>query len=304
MPPSGPFPPFLRAKLTASSMSGTQVAVAAAVAGVGAYALYLRKSASANATDKPSLASFGFHSLRLHSTELVSHNVKRLRFELPNSTQPSGLSLTSALLTISIPAGRWLPVLRPYTPVNSLDETGFVELMVKHYPGGKQSSHLHSLKPGDRLTVAPIKELSWTPNKHPHVALIAGGAGITPMYQLTQGILNNPEDKTRITLVWGVNTDSEIFLAEQFGALQKKFPDRFKAIYVVATPESSSPHPKGFITKQILEDAGLSASSEKNKDIKVLVCGPPPMEKALKGAKSKPGVLTELGYSPAQIYSF
>ncbi|KAK3358290.1 ferredoxin reductase-like protein [Lasiosphaeria ovina] len=231
MPPSGPFPPFLRAKLTASSMSGTQVAVAAAVAGVGAYALYLRN-----------LASFGFHSLRLHSTELVSHNVKRLRFELPNSTQPSGLSLTSALLTISIPA----------------DETGFVELMVKHYPGGKQSSHLHSLKPA-------------TDSPHPQ----------------------NPEDKTRITLVWG------------FGALQKKFPDRFKAISCVATPESSSPHPKGFITKQILEDAGLSASSaEKNKDIKVLVCGPPPMEKALKGAKSKPGVLTELGYSPAQIYSF
>ncbi|KAK3389527.1 hypothetical protein B0H63DRAFT_518761 [Podospora didyma] len=285
-------------------MSSTQVAVAAAVAGLGVYALFLRKGPDAADKPKKNLGSFGLHRLTVHSTELISNNVKRVRFELPNKSQPSGLALTSALLTISMPSGSWVPVPRPYTPVNSLDEPGFVELMVKHYPGGKASTHIHSLKPGDTLTVLPIPGFAWAPNKHSHVALIAGGAGITPMYQLTQGILNNPEDKTSITLVWGVNTDDEIFLKEEFGSLQKKFPDRFKAVYVVAKPDAASPHPKGFITKEILEEAGLSATSEKNKDIKVLVCGPPPMEKAMKGAKKEPGVLTKLGYTPGQIYSF
>lgn len=170
--------------------------------------------------------------------------------------------------------------------------------MVKLYPGGKQSSHIHSLKPGDYLTFAPIPELKWTPNQHSHVAMIAGGAGITPMYQLARGILKNPEDKTRITLVWGVNTDSDLFLKDEFDALEKKYPGRVKTVYVVATPEAGSPYQKGFVTKQILEGAGLSPS-EKNKDTKVLVCGPPPMEKALKG-----GVLAELGYDKKQIFSF
>lgn len=181
--------------------------------------------------------------------------------------------------------------------------------MVKHYPGGKQSTHIHSLKPGDRLTFAPIPALKWVPNKHPHVAMIAGGAGISPMYQLARGILKNPDDQTRITLVWGVNTDSDIFLRDEFSAMEKQHPGRVKVVYVVASPDAGSPHQKGFVTKQVLENAGLSPTSEKNQGIKVLVCGPPPMEKALKGTKSlmggaKPGVLQELGYTADQIFSF
>lgn len=195
---------------------------------------------------------------------------------------------------------------------NHPDEPGYIELMVKKYPGGRQSTHLHSLKPGDLLTFAgPIPEPVWTPNKHPHIALIAGGAGITPMYQLARGILSNPQDQTRVTLVWGVNTDEDIFLGREFGDLEKNHPGRFKAVYVVATPDAGSPHQKGFVTKKILEGAGLSAADEKNKGTKVMVCGPPPMEKALKGSKgfgpfgsTKGGVLAELGYTPDQIHSF
>jgi cytochrome-b5 reductase len=278
-------------------MSTTQAAIATAVAGIGIYALYLRKSSPS--TGKPVFASKGFKSLKLHSTELINHNTKKLRFELPDASQASGLALASALLTVSFPGGGWIPTLRPYTPTNDLAEPGFVELMVKHYPGGKGSTHLHSLKPGDSLTFFPIPGYGWSTNKHPHVAMIAGGAGITPMYQLTRGILKNPDEQTRITLVWGVNTDSDLFLKDEFNALEKKFPGRFKVIYVVATPDAGSPYQKGFVTKQVLESAGLSPTSEKNTGTKVLLCGPPPMEKALKGT-----VLKELGYTKDQIHSF
>ena len=97
----------------------TQVAVAADVAGIGPYALYMRKN-SAPTMGKPIFGSFGFHSLKLHSSEMINHNTKKLRFELPDASQPSGLALSSALLTVSFPNGRWLPVLRPYTPTNDL----------------------------------------------------------------------------------------------------------------------------------------------------------------------------------------
>lgn len=174
--------------------------------------------------------------------------------------------------------------------------------MVKLYPGGKQSPHLHSLQPGDTLTFAgPIPEHKWTPNQHEHVALIAGGAGITPMYQLARGILNNPDDNTRITLVWGVNTDADIFLGKEFAEYEQKYPGRFKAVYVVSQPEAGSTHRKGYVNKSVLESIGLAANDDKNRDVKVLVCGPPAMEKALKG---KAGVLAELGYKQNQIKTF
>ena len=174
--------------------------------------------------------------------------------------------------------------------------------MVKLYPNGKQSTHLHSLQPGDTLTMVPIKELAWTPNQHAHVALIAGGAGISPMYQLARGILHNPADQTRVTLVWGVNTDEDVFLKGEFAEWERQYPGRFRAVYVVAAPEKGSPYQKGFVTKTVLEGVGLAAGAEGNRDVKVLVCGPPAMEKALK--KKKTGVLAELGYRPDQVYSF
>ncbi|KAK1780232.1 hypothetical protein QBC45DRAFT_115007 [Copromyces sp. CBS 386.78] len=328
MPPYyNPFkinPNFLRHPTLKASVMSTQVAVAAGVAGLGIYAFYLRQNASGSATGaalatnmdakdlKPGklpLSGFGFHSLRLHSTELVNHNTKKLRFELPDPSQPSGLGLTSALLTISFPKGRWLPVLRPYTPTSDLNEPGYVELMVKLYPGGKQSTHLHSLQPGDTLTVAPIPELKWTPNKHPHVAMIAGGAGITPMYQLVRGILTNPADSTRITLVWGVNTDEDIFLRDQLAKLEESYPGRLRTVYVVSQPSAQSPHQKGYVNRQVLEQVGLGGAGVESNGTKVLLCGPPAMEKALKGTKGwvgggKKGVLQELGYTQDQIYSF
>lgn len=96
----------------------TQVIVAAAVAGIGAYAFYVRNTKVDNS--KPTFGSFGFHSLKLESGELINHNTKKLRFELPNKELPAGLKLSSALLTLSFPNGEWKPCIRPYTPTNSL----------------------------------------------------------------------------------------------------------------------------------------------------------------------------------------
>ena len=128
-------PPFrpVWTRLRASTMSTTTVALGAGFVGLGAYALWLRRSTAAQAIEgaaplnqqnggstKGVFSGFGFHKLKLHSSELVNHNTKRLRFELPDPSQPSGLGLSSALLTLSFPNGGWVPCLRPYTPVNDL----------------------------------------------------------------------------------------------------------------------------------------------------------------------------------------
>ncbi|KAF7294219.1 FAD-binding FR-type domain-containing protein [Mycena chlorophos] len=278
-----------------SARSAVAITLGAGV--IGALA-YTKMSSKAPFT---SIGPLSLTSLKLESSEQLNHNTKKLRFALPSPTAHSGLALTSALVSISMPPGngRWMPVFRPYTPTSDPNTLGYVEFMIKQYPNGKQSTFMHSLKPGDSVSFMRIPSESWKPNQHPHVALIAGGAGITPMYQLLNGILSNPEDKTRLTLVWGVNTDADIFLKDEFAELEKKHPGRFTTHYVVSHPEDGSPYPSGYVTKELLEKAGLSAGGE---NVKVMLSGPPTMEKALVTKGS--GVLAQLGYKPSQIHRF
>jgi len=171
------------------------------------------------------------------------------------------------------------------------------------------SEHMHEMVPGQRLDMkGPIPKYPWEANKHEHIALIAGGTGITPMYQLARGIFKNPEDKTKVTLVFGNLTEEDVLLKREWEDLENEYPNRFRAFYTLDTPPSNWPGGKGHITKELLKtvlpgpDAG---------NIKVFVCGPPGMYKAISGNKKSPqdqgdlaGYLAELGYSKDQVYKF
>ena len=78
--------------------SKSTVLAAIAVAGAGTYAIrtYLSPPLHADSLVAPKnfKGGIGFTSLRLHSIEPVNHNVKRLRFELPEQNAVSGISLT------------------------------------------------------------------------------------------------------------------------------------------------------------------------------------------------------------------
>ena len=123
----------------------------------------------------------GFISLKLESVENVSHNTKKFRFSLPNTSDVSGLQIASALITKYKGPQDEKPVIRPYTPTSDEDQQGFIDFVIKKYEGGAMSTHLHSMAPGQRLDFkGPIPKYPWEPNKHKQIALIAGGTGITP----------------------------------------------------------------------------------------------------------------------------
>ncbi|KAF2139806.1 uncharacterized protein K452DRAFT_231111 [Aplosporella prunicola CBS 121167] len=250
--------------------------------------------------------SLGPRRLALDSVQEVNHNTKLLRFKLPNAGDHSGLALTSSVLTLSWPQGGFLPTVRPYTPVSHSDEQGHLDLLVKRYPQGKGSGYLHSLTPGQTLTfMAAIRGYAWKPNQYPHITMIAGGAGITPMYQLIQGILKNPEDKTKITLVFGNNSDEDILLKKELDAFARQYPSRFDVHYTVSNPAEGSPHRKGHVTKEFLQE---TIGDAHGRNTKIFLCGPPAMEAALAksgGFSSKQGsVLEQLGYTKDMVYKF
>lgn len=171
------------------------------------------------------------------------------------------------------------------------------------------SEHMHSLKVNDTLDFkGPIPKYPWEANKHNHICLIAGGTGITPMYQLTRQIFKNPEDKTKVTLVFGNVTEDDILLRKEFQELENTYPQRFRAFYVLDNPPKGWAGGQGYISKDLLKTV-LPEPKEDN--IKIFVCGPPGMYKAISGGKVSPkdqgelsGILQELGYSKEQVFKF
>lgn len=173
------------------------------------------------------------------------------------------------------------------------------------------SEHLHALLPGETLSfkTGPLPSYEWTPNKHPHIALITGGAGITPMYQLARAILSNPVDQTKISLVFGVNADEDVLFEREFGEMERAFAGRFRAVYTVSKPGADSRFARGYVTKELLE--AHIPRPEEGEGVKVLFCGPPGMERAIVGEKGwlgsqgvLGGVLKEMGYSKEQVFKF
>lgn len=250
----------------------------------------------------------GFTEMKLQSSEQVNHNVKRLTFSLPTETSVTGLAPITSLLTRHTPEGAWIPVFRPYTPVSDNDVPGTVTFMIKRYEGGKGSTKMHSLKPGDSMLFKPLVEFEYKPNEHKSILLIAGGSGITPLYQLTRNILRNPEDKTKVTLVYANNSEQDILLRKEFDEYEKQYPGRFQKLFTVSKKTGTdSDVQEGYVSKAMID----SVSNDGKFDF-VCVSGPPKQVEAVAGAKglggwtqgSMGGVLAQLGYTKDNVRKF
>jgi cytochrome-b5 reductase len=143
------------------------------------------------------------------------------------------------------------------------------------------------------------------------MVLVAGGAGITPMFQIARTILDNTEDKTQLSLIYANKTESDILMKKELDALVSQYPQRFATTYVVSDNKKNDRSlEKGYVTKEILSKA-LPAKLEGD-DVKVLVCGPPAMLDAIAGAKGAKGwaqgrlggMLKDLGLTEKQVHKF
>lgn len=78
------------------------------------------------------------------------------------------------------------------------------------------------------LPQGPIIKVKYEPNMKEAIGMVCGGTGITPMLQVVEGILSNPADKTKVSLVFANNEERDILLKDRLDALAKKHPN-FKA---------------------------------------------------------------------------
>ena len=251
----------------------------------------------------------GFTEMKLKSSEQVNHNVKKLTFSLPAEDNVTGISAITSLLTRHTPEGGFIPVFRPYTPVSDNDIPGEVSFMVKKYLNGKGSGKMHSMKPGDSLLFKTLKEFDYEPNQYSSMLFIAGGSGITPIFQLTRAILRNPKDTTKISLIYANNSEEDILLRKEFEDLEKEYPGRFQKLFTVSKKSNTEDGvEQGYVTKEMIGKLWPGKQAGQ----KVLVSGPPAMVDAIAGAKggfgwtqgSIGGVLKDLGYLKDDVHKF
>ena len=171
-------------------------------------------------------------------------------------------------------------------------------------------SYLHGLKAGDMVEMkGPFVKMDWEPNAVKELVLIGGGSGLTPMVQVMLEVLDNPEDKTKMTFLFANSTEKDILMHKQLEELAAEHSEQLSIHYVVSHPAEADKWTgfTGFVSADILKKTAPGPSE----DVKVLVCGPPGMMKAVSGEKKSKsdqgelqGLLKEMGYTSEQVFKF
>lgn len=58
------------------------------------------------------------------------------------------------------------------------------------------------------------------------ISMIAGGTGITPMYQVIRTVLRDPQDPTQMRLLYATQSEDGILLHQELETLAARHPDR------------------------------------------------------------------------------
>jgi NAD(P)H-flavin reductase len=128
------------------------------------------------------------------------------------------------------------------------------------------------------------------------ISMVAGGTGITPMYQLARAICKDPGDSTQVSLLYANRSTQDILLRHELDELARDYP-QFQVWYTVdQRPDQGAwRYSVGHVVEHMLRAQLFPAC----RDALTLLCGPPAMvELAL-----IPG-LESLGYTPEDLFEF
>lgn len=237
------------------------------------------------------------YPLRLVDKEVISHDTRRFRFALPSPEHILGLPIGQHIYLSARIDGNL--VVRPYTPVSSDDDHGFVDLVVKIYfkgihpkfpEGGKMSQYLEELRVGETIDfrgpsglltysgkgtfqIRPDKKSLPVTKTVKQLGMIAGGTGITPMLQLIRAVMKDKDDPTICYLLFANQTDKDILLRNELEEIRERHPSRFKLWYTLDRAPENWDYSQGFVNEDMIKDFMPPPGD----DFLILMCGPPPM---------------------------
>ncbi len=188
---------------------------------------------------------------------------------------------------ISVPGAGESPIGIASSPL----DTEYVEFTVKRYPAGVVSSHLHTLREGDRIGVRgpygnayPMQEMEGQ-----NVVIVSGGFAFTTLRATIKWLMDdrNRSKYKKITVIYGARSPGELLYKEELKAWEAV--DGIDMHVTVDKGDENWKGREGFVPA-VLQEVAPGAENAT-----ALVCGPPIMLKFT----MKP--LLDLGFRPERI---
>ena len=123
--------------------------------------------------------------------------------------------------------------------------------------------------------------------------MIAGGSGLTPMYQIIQNLTDN-NDPLKMTFIFGNMTKNDIILRSSLDDLADKNKNLTMWYTVDKCDDSSWPYTVGFMNEGLFKEK----LPPPGPDTLILLCGPP----GLINFATK--LLQGIGYTDDMIFTF
>ncbi|OAF69635.1 hypothetical protein A3Q56_02615 [Intoshia linei] len=258
------------------------------------------------------------HSLILRSkekTEILNYNTYKFNFKLPSANETLGFIIGSFVILHGKSDGEEFK--KSYTPVSDQNLKGQCEFVIKIYrdnqegPGGLMTQYLESLHIGDsvdmrgpmgliryfalddtkcRFTIFSSYQFkSFYEVDASEICMIAGGTGITPMYQLIQHNIKNNNIKMR--LMFGNNSDIDTILFNELEKYRLSHPELLNIYYTATKPFNPEQwtHGVGNISPELIQAQLLTKLKDKENTV-FLLCGPRAMVKLHFIALAKLGI--------------
>ena len=219
------------------------------------------------------------HTLKIISTENVTHDVRKIRLE-----KPEGYSYEPGQATeVAINKDGWKEEFRPFT-FTSLTGEDHLEFVIKIYPDHSGlTEQIGKLKEGDELI---IKDPWGAITYKGEGVFLAGGAGVTPFI----AILRDLHKKGKLEgnkLIFSNKTTKDVILGEEF---RKILGDGFTSVITSEKQDRSQAEKHEFTEGHINRDFLKKHIDDFSQSF--YVCGPEPFNEAMIGH------LKDLGASP------
>ena len=276
--------------------------------------LALSEPASDTASNEPRptfLNSRAWTKAVLHSKRSISSDVIIFTFTLEHPEQTLGLPVGQHLMIrLRDPVDREA-IIRSYTPISEVTRKGYLDVLIKLYlpseknPGGKMSRAMNTLPIGHGVDFkGPIGKFEYLGRgrcavngvERPRVsqfAMICGGSGITPIFQVFRAVMRDPDDETRCTVLNGNRFLNDILCRDDLDALLRGNEHRAQVIHTLSQGGPTWTGLKGRIDAELVR-----AHCHVHPDTMVLICGPDALEVSVHKA------LNEQGWVDEQILFF
>lgn len=166
-----------------------------------------------------------------------------------------------------------------------------LDFHVRRVPGGRFTERqLNEAKPGQQLDVElPVGSFYLRREDYRPLLMVATGTGIAPIRAILETLLDD-EDCPPVSLYWGMRTEADLWLAQEFAQWKDRLYD-FRFVPVLSEEGESWQGRRGFVQDAIAEDFDdLSEHA-------IYLCGVPAM---VREAKER---FISLGASVEHIYS-